>query len=149
MTHPQHSSVAPCIVDVGTVVTKRDMARLLADLGRVHYLDIVEGRVQRQGEGYVIEVYEDLYAATVVINRSLYLNVNSFDYLNLDTQLPADPLTAPPTVMFDLVQENRILRLIPLSDPLSDPIAILEDTQALKAAMVDALAAGWEASEEE
>lgn len=79
---------APCIVDNGILVNKRDIYRLLSDLGRVRYFDIVEGQVQRQGEGYVMEVFQDATAATLVANRSLYLNLNSFDYACLRDPSP-------------------------------------------------------------
>ncbi len=143
---------APCIVDAGTLVSKRDIYRLLADLGRVRYFDIVDGWVRKQGEGYVMEVFQDPTAATLVVNRSLYLNLDSFDYVCLrdpSSSEVASPDMEQPAVVIDLVQESRILRLVPLSDPLSDPVQLLEDTQALRAAAVDVLAAGWGAEEED
>jgi hypothetical protein len=143
---------APCIVDAGTLVSKRDIYRLLADLGRVRYFDIVDGLVRKQGEGYVMEVFQDPTAATLVVNRSLYLNLDSFDYVCLRDPSPSEvvsPERDQPAVVIDLVQESRILRLVPLSDPLSDPVQLLEDTQALRAAAVDVLAAGWGAEEED
>lgn len=142
---------APCIVDNGILVNKRDIYRLLSDLGRVRYFDIVEGQVQRQGEGYVMEVFQDATAATLVANRSLYLNLNSFDYACLRDPSPAELAegdTERPSVVIDLVRENRILRLVPLSDPLSDPAQLWADTRALQAAMADALAASWRLEEE-
>ncbi|MCF2969981.1 hypothetical protein L1047_02070 [Synechococcus sp. Nb3U1] len=143
---------APCIVDAGTLVSKRDIYRLLADLGRVRYFDIIDGCVRKQGEGYVMEVFQDPTAATLVVNRSLYLNIDSFDYLCLRDPSPSEAAgsgTDQPGVVIDLVQDSRILRLVPLSDPLSDPVQLLEDTQALRAAAVDVLAAGWDAEEED
>ncbi len=141
MSDSVHPHLAPCIVDVGTVIQKKDMCRLLSDLGRVHYQDIVDSCVRHQGEGYVMEVFEDPHAATLVANQTLYLNVNSFDYLGLETD-PSCP--SSPTVVLDLVQENRVLRLIPLSDPLSDRMQVMQETRALKAAVADAMAAGWD-----
>jgi hypothetical protein len=97
--------------------------------------------VRHQGEGYVMEVFEDPHAATLVANQTLYLNVHSFDYLSLDTDLSC---SSSPTAVLDLVQDNRVLRLIPLSDPLSDRIQVMQETRALKAAVADAMAAGWD-----
>lgn len=57
--------------------------------------------------------------------------------------------TERPSVVIDLVQEHRILRLVPLSDPLSDPAQLWADTRALRAAMADALAASWSLEEED
>lgn len=132
MNNPPYS---PCIVDRGTLIHKRDMHRILTDLGRVHYQDIVDGQIRQQGEGYVMEVYEDPSLATMVANRTLYLNVCSFDYLSLSVDH---------AVQLDLVQDNRVLRLIPLSDPLSDRKESMADIKALQAAVADALAAGWD-----
>jgi hypothetical protein len=107
------STPAPCIIDVGIVVHKRDMLRLLEDLGRVSYEEVRHGVVWRKGEGYVMEVYCDPHCATMVVNRTLYLNVNSFDYLELEAPEDGKPC-------FSLVQEERKLKLIPLSDPISE-----------------------------
>ncbi|WP_287128006.1 hypothetical protein [Candidatus Cyanaurora vandensis] len=112
MTH-NAPSLAPCIIDAGIVVNKRDMLRLLEDLGRVSYEEIRQGQVYRRGEGYVMEVYCDPSCATVVVNRTLYLNVNSFDYLELDAPENERP-------RFNLVLDGRILSLRPLSDPISE-----------------------------
>ncbi len=141
-THP----CAPCIVDTGTLVNKRDIYRLLSDLGRVRYFDIVDGAVRKQGEGCVMDVFQDPTAATLVVNGSLYLNVNSFDYACLQDPASvaelADPGKEQAGVVIDLVQDSRILRLVPLVEPRSDPAELLGDNRALQAA-VDVLAAGW------
>ncbi|WP_218079594.1 hypothetical protein [Anthocerotibacter panamensis] len=112
MTH-HTPSAAPCIIDVGIVVNKRDMLRLLEDLGRVSYEEVRQGQVYRKGEGYVMEVYCDPSCATMVVNRTLYLNVNSFDYLELEAPDDGRP-------RFNLILDGRILRLTPLSDPISE-----------------------------
>ncbi|NJL98041.1 MAG: RNA-binding protein [Synechococcaceae cyanobacterium SM2_3_2] len=140
------SSLSPCVVDTGILVSKRDVYRVLSDLGHVRYVDILDGDVVSQGEGYVMEVYEDPQSATIVLNRTLYLNVCSFDYLkfgleNTDLTLP---VSQKPQSILDLVQEQRILRLMPLSDPLSDRLQVLEDSRALKEAVADAMASGWD-----
>ncbi len=140
MTHPYRPHLAPCLVDTGLIVQRRDIQRVLCDLGRVAYQDRIDDQVRGQGEGYVMEVFEDPVASTLVVNRTLYLNINSFDYLAI-AQIPDPEDPQRIRSQLDLVQENRTLRLIPLSDPLSDPMEAFEDTQALKAAMADALAA--------
>ena len=145
-THP----CAPCIVDTGTLVNKRDIYRLLSDLGRVRYFDIVDGAVRKQGEGCVMDVFQDSTAATLVVNGSLYLNVNSFDYACLRDPASvaelADLGKGQAGVVIDLVQASRILRLVPLVEPRSDPAELLGDNRALQAA-VDVLAAGWSIEE--
>ena len=99
---------APCLVDEGIVVNKVDMLRLLNDLGRVRYVHEHDDRIASQGEGYVVEAFSEPHQATLVANQSLYLNVCSFDYLQLHTDLEQQ-------VTFDLVQDNRTLRLMPIS----------------------------------
>ncbi|MGF1575099.1 MAG: hypothetical protein ACFCU9_04015 [Cyanophyceae cyanobacterium] len=140
------SSLSPCVVDTGILVSKRDVYRVLSDLGHVRYVDILDGEVVSQGEGYVMEVYEDPQSATIVLNRTLYLNICSFDYLRFGLEDPDQSLPLPPKPqsILDLVQEQRILRLMPLSDPLSDRLQVLEDSRALKEAVADAMASGWD-----
>lgn len=118
---------APCIIDTGIVVNKRDMLRLLADLGKVRYTHTQDGKLQSQGEGYVLEVFADPMRSTLVANRALYLNVCSFDCLELKQ---SDQQEA----YFDLIQEGRQLRLIPLSDPVRE-----RDSGQLNASSLDDL----------
>ncbi len=80
-------------------------------MGQVHYIHLQDDCVIQEGDGYVLEVFADSIQATLVANHALYLNVHSFDYLELGR--PQDQ-----TCYFDLVQDNRRLRLIPLSNPL-------------------------------
>lgn len=129
---------APCIVDTGIVVNKRDMQRVLADLDHVRYLHIHNGKPQSRGEGCIVEVFADPNQSTLVANNSIYLNVHSFDYLELKQGVKSE-------TYFDLVQEQRLLRLIPLTSPLKDKTdrevnpATLEDALAqLIAAKLDA-----------
>ena len=103
----------PCIVDVGLVVNKQDMIRVLEDLGRVRYIDILDGQVHRCGEAYVMEVFCDAAGATMIANRTIYLNVNSFDCLQLDWPNGERP-------HFNLLQDGRVVRLIPTTDPLEE-----------------------------
>jgi hypothetical protein len=135
---------SPCIVDRGILVSKRDVYRVLADLGYVRYADLLDGRVIREGEGYVMEVYEDPQAATIVVNRTLYLNICSFDYLKFDVVEDEKAEPARFRSVLELVQEHRVLRLIPMSDPLSDRIQVLADNRALKEAVADAL--NWDSA---
>ncbi|AGY57443.1 hypothetical protein [Gloeobacter kilaueensis] len=109
----KHQPAPPCIVDVGLVVNKQDMIRVLEDLGRVSYMDIQDGQVRRCGEAYIMEVFSDPAGATMIANRTIYLNVNSFDCLRLDWPSDERP-------QFNLIQEGRIVRLIPATDPLEE-----------------------------
>ncbi|MGF1490851.1 MAG: hypothetical protein ACFBSC_00010 [Microcoleaceae cyanobacterium] len=129
---------APCIVDTGVVVNKQDMQKLLADLSRVHYLHIQDGQVYGEGEGYILEVFNHPHQATLVANSTLYLNVSSFDYLELNVSPERE-------TCFDLVQEGRLLRLVPLSNPLQEQLARNLNAAALDAMMDQVLSGSWEA----
>lgn len=128
---------APCIVDTGIIVNKQDMQRLLADLNRVRYHYSQEGNLLVEDEGYVLEVFADPQRSTLVANHTLYVNVCSFDYLEikrLDDQQPC----------FDLIQENQHLRLIPLSNPLQDLRNRSLNVAALEAVVAEVLSANWD-----
>lgn len=111
----------PCIVDEGIIANRRDMVRVLRDLGHVRYADLVGDEVRASGEGVISHVFSHEAAATIVANKRLYLNVNGFDFLRL-ARVGEDGAA------FDLVCEERTLRIEPLSDPLRDGGAIEETT---------------------
>jgi hypothetical protein len=128
---------APCLVDSGVVVNKSDMLRLLQDLGQVRYQHFQDGALLTEGCGFVMEVFVDPQQATLVANHTLYLNVYSFDFLEMG-KIDADQSH------FDLVQDNRRLRLLPIYDPVQDQIAQSASTAAFEAMVVDALTARWD-----
>ncbi len=129
---------APCLVDRGIVVNKADMLRLLNDLGKVSYQDRHGDRVLSQGTGYVMDVFAEPGLSTLVANQSLYLNVYSFDYLELD-KLPNEQ------ACFKLVQEERALCLFPLTTPLQEQTTRNFNAVALEAIVAEALSASWDA----
>ena len=139
MSHPQsqHQIPAPCIIDTGIIVNKQDMGRLLTDLGRVRYIHTLDGKLQNEGEGYVLEVFADPQRSTLIANHTLYLNVQSFDYLQLN-QSPEKQ------VYFDLIQDNRQLRIIPLSNPLQEQSTQQFNAEALEAMVTQVLSAKWD-----
>jgi hypothetical protein len=139
MSYPQspHRLPAPCIIDTGIIISKQDMGRLLTDLGRVHYIHTLDGKLQNEGEGYVVEVFADPLRSTLIANQTLYLNVHSFDYLQLN-QSPEKE------AYFDLIQENRQLRLIPLSNPLQEQSTQQISADALEAMVTQVLSAKWD-----
>lgn len=140
MSHhlPDTNLPAPCIIDSGMIVNKMDIRRLLADLGRVRYIYTQDGNLHSQGEGDVMEVFANPQRSTLVANHALYLNVHSFDYLELKKS-PEDE------TYFDLVQEGRTLRLIPLSTPLQERRERNLNASALEAVMDQVLSARWDA----
>jgi hypothetical protein len=140
MSHDQlpHSLPAPCIIDVGIVVNKEDMRRVLSSLGRVYYIHLLDNQVQSQGEGCVMEVFAEPNQSTLIANRALYLNVHSFDYLQIDSSPEG-------TTRFELIQDNRQLRLIPRSNPLQERSADRDfDVDALEAMVTQVLSAKWD-----
>ncbi|WP_421657198.1 hypothetical protein [Leptothermofonsia sp. ETS-13] len=128
---------APCIVDVGTVVNKQDMQRVLAALSRVHYLHTQDGILTNEGEGYVLEVFADPQRSTLIANHALYINVYSFDFLELGQSEDEEP-------WFDLIQDDRQLRLIPLSNPLQEQTTHRLNVAALEAVVAEVLSASWD-----
>lgn len=134
---PPHQIPAPCIIDRGIIINKQDIGRLLTDLGRVRYIHTIDGELQSEGEGYVLEVFADARRSTIIANQAIYINVCSFDYLELG-QSPAKD------VYFDLLQDNRQLRLIPLSNPLQDQSTEQLNAEALEAMVTQVLSAKWD-----
>ncbi|MEO0407573.1 MAG: hypothetical protein AAF289_09505 [Cyanobacteria bacterium P01_A01_bin.135] len=120
---------APCIVDVGTIVNKRDMRRILSNVGAVHYRYLEGETCLAEGEGYVVEVFSDPNQATLVANQTLYLNVSSFDGIELRR--------SKDEAQFDLLQDNRRLQLIPLSSPLHEQAEHAIELATLEAMVSD------------
>jgi hypothetical protein len=128
---------APCIVDVGTVVNKQDMQQLLADLSRVRYIYTQDGALTSEGEGYILDVFADPQRSTLIANHAIYINVQSFDYLELGQ-------SADQETWFDLIQDDRQLRLIPLSNPLQEQSSHRLNVAALEAVVAEVLSANWD-----
>jgi hypothetical protein len=140
MSHhlPDTRIPAPCIVNTGVIVNKLDMKRLLADLGRVHYIYTHEDKVVSEGEGDVMEVFANPQRSTLVANSALYLNVYSFDYIELKQLSPQEGC-------FDLIQEGMCLRLIPQTTPLQERRDKTYNVSAIEAMMEQVLSAKWDA----
>jgi hypothetical protein len=119
-------------------VNKLDIRRLLADLGRVHYIYTQEDKVLSEGEGDVMEVFANPQRSTLVANHALYLNICSFDYLELKQSSQQE-------TYFDLMQEGVCLRLIPHSTPLQERRERTFNVSAIEAMMEQVLSARWDA----
>lgn len=141
MSHDQLSAnmnlPAPCIVDIGIVISKQDMQRILSDLNRVRYCYSQDGAVLAEGEGCILEVFADPQRSTLVANRTLYINVHSFDYLELE-------LLPEQQACFRLVQDNRQLQIVPLSNPLQEQTIRNFNISTLEAVVAEVLSAGWD-----
>ena len=140
MSHhlPDTRIPAPCIINTGVIVNKLDMRRLLKDLGRVHYIYTQDGKLQSEGEGDVLEVFANPQRSTLVANHALYLNVYSFDYLELKQ-------SSQQQTYFDLMQLGTCLRLIPLSTPRQERQERSLNVSAIEAMMEQVLSAQLDA----
>ncbi len=98
-----------CLVEQGIIYSKRDMIRILRDLDRVSYTDLIDSLSVAQGEGYVVEVYANSFDSTLVFNNRLHINVNSFDFLKISSQ---------PEKNVELISGHRVIKLKPLTNIL-------------------------------
>jgi len=139
--HPSWSNTklsAPCIVHHGILLNKRDIERLLGDLDCVRYTYWDGGQLLGEGEGRLMEVFADPQQSTLVVNRSLYVNLCSFDYMEV-TQ------TAAQEACFELIQEHRRLCLMPMvksSESTSSDDDL--DVSELEAVVAEVLSADWD-----
>lgn len=135
LSSPQY---APCFIESGLILNKEDMKRLLNDLGSVRYCHYLDGQLFNEGEGWIVDVFSDPHHATMVTNETLYLNTHSFDYLEMGR-------TTEGETYFDLVQEQRQLRLIP-NKGHQGAVEIREelDVDVLEAMVNQVLSAKWD-----
>jgi hypothetical protein len=140
MSHQCHPTPlpAPCVVATGILVNKSDIKRLLQDLTWVRYQHCLDGEVKEEGEGWIVEVFDDEQQATLVVNQSLYLNLHSFDYLALKQSEAGK-------TYFELLQDNRVLRLDPIESPQGSPLMVKTmPTGALEEMVTQVLSARWD-----
>mgnify|MGYP001582953807 CR=1 FL=1 len=104
----------PCIVDNGILYNSKDMQRVLRDLGHVSYFQIIDNEIKGSGEGYIVSVVANNSSANMIVNKRLYLNVNGFEYLSIKTENNQ--------AIVELVEQFRTIRLIPLTNPLSEEL---------------------------
>lgn len=104
---------APCIINEGTIVNKRDMLRALETLDGVEYVHTVEGKAISAGRALVAQVFASRETSTLLVNNCLFLNVNSFEYLRFWKEAGSTRLA--------LYQGSAVLTLIPLADDLPKP----------------------------
>ena len=134
--HQLNPLPAPCIVDTGIIVNQDDIKRLLADLGQVRYVHLIDNRIHSEGKGSIKEIFSDPHQSTLIANSNLYINLQSFDYLKLSKS--TDNCTS-----FVLTQENRQLHLIPES-PSSQDLAAqrnMIDAATIEAMVTEVLSA--------
>jgi hypothetical protein len=113
--HQKYSPLpAPCVIESGILVNKEDIKKLINDLTHVRYIHRLDGCIQNEGKGWILEVFNEPNQATMVVNSSLYINIQSFDYLQINQ-------VSPKEAHFQLVQDNRTLTLIPLVPTNQEP----------------------------
>ena len=136
MNHQRNQAIpAPCIIDEGIIVNKEDIKRLLNDLGHVRYIHTIDRQVKSEGEGWVMEIFNDPQQSTLIANSNLYLNIQSFDCLQLGKSQDCE-------TCFDLIQDNRQLRLIPVVKNNSDKGLVRNiDAATIEAMMSEVLCA--------
>lgn len=129
--------ITPCIIDAGIIVSKNDIQRLLSDITYVKYIHSIDGCPYSQGTGCVVEVFNEPVSSTIVANHGLYINLQSFDYLQLGQ-------SANGKAYFDLIQGDRQLRLIPMHNPLQEQLCPQINTEEIEAIFNQVLAAKWD-----
>ena len=129
---------APCIIDSGTIVSKDDMKRLLNDLCHVHYIHTIDGKLHSEGKAWILEVFNHPCQSTLIANGNLYINIQSFDYIQL-SQSPNQE------TYFDLIQDNRRLRLIPIVNSKPEQTSGKNiDAATIEAMVTEVLSARWD-----
>lgn len=107
-----------CVVDSGTIFSKRDMIRILRDLDRVEYVDLIDSIVVSKGIGFVIEVYANNYDSTLIFNNRLHINVNGFDFIKIKSA---------PNKQVDLISGHRAIRLTPVESTENENTSRIEE----------------------
>ncbi|MCL6473031.1 MAG: hypothetical protein K6T91_09525 [Firmicutes bacterium] len=105
----QQNTPAPCIVNEGILINRKDMFRALETLESVKYAHIVDGNVISQGEGVVVKVFSSPDTSTLVVNGCLFLNILSFNYLRFYTQDNG-------VTVIELIEDSKTLQLTPIED---------------------------------
>ena len=121
-----------CLVEYGTIYSKRDMIRILRDLDKIEYFDLIDNALVAKGEGYVVEVYANSFDSTLIFNNRLHINVNGFDSLKMKT-VPAKEI--------ELCSGHRVIKLKPLTNILTiNQAAIEEEIDEQRIALASQLA---------
>lgn len=136
--HSAPSVLAPCIIESGILVNPEDIYHLLSDLNYVKYVHTLDGQEVNRGCGWILDVFMDPRRSTVIANQSLYLNVQSFDYLQI-CQI------SPEETHFELIQEQRRLCLIPLGSPVQNRLEENNlEANTLESMLNQVLSAKWD-----
>jgi hypothetical protein len=102
------SGLIACFVNDGIIYQKKDMFRILSDLLFIKYEQFDSNGLKKVGEGRVFRVYNNINNSSVLMNGRIYLNVNSFEYLQIHTDSSSN------TSFFELFTPDFSLRIYPL-----------------------------------
>lgn len=108
----------PCLIGNGVVTSKKDMMRVLRGFDHVKFTDMIDGKVEIEDEGFVVEVFSSDIDSTIVFNRRLHLNVKNFEYIKIRQYHRG---------VVELVEGHRTLRLEALSDPLTNKEMLMNE----------------------
>ena len=108
----------PCLVEYGIIYSKRDMIRILRDLDRVQYVDLIDNLTVASGEGFVIDVYANTYDSTLIFNNRIHLNVNGFEILKI---------RSTPEKIVELISGHRTIKLKPLTNIMKQSHSQIEE----------------------
>lgn len=93
----------PMIINKGIIYNPKDILRILRDLGSISYEQIIDNEIKQTGKAYIVSVVSNKNSANMIVNRRAYLNINGFEYLDINT-------TEEETIL-DLHNEFGILRI--------------------------------------
>lgn len=94
------------IVSNGIIYNKRDMMKLLWDLGHVVYFEIAKEKILDKGKGFIMQVSANSEDPTLFLGGRIYINVNSFDCLRV--RKIKDSLT-----IFELHSKDHLIKIVP------------------------------------
>lgn len=100
----------PLLVGDGTLTHSRDMVRALETVETFTYRYLVDGDLITEGRATLVRIMADSDSASVLVNGCMFLNVQSFQYINFRTD-------AEGQARFDLYVEGAVLEITPLDEP--------------------------------
>ncbi|MFM7457253.1 MAG: hypothetical protein ACKO3R_01130 [bacterium] len=108
----------PCIVGKGLITAKKDMIRVLKGFDHVKFIDEIDGQIFTESEAFVVEVFVSDSEGTLIFNRRIHINVNSFDYLRIMENQPGH---------VELVEGHRVLKLYAMTDPFENKEILMNE----------------------
>jgi hypothetical protein len=100
----------PLLVGDGTLTHSRDMVRALETVETFTYRYLVDGDLITEGRATLVRIMADSDSASVLVNGCMFLNVQSFQYINFRTDTEGQ-------ARFDLYVEGAVLEITPLDEP--------------------------------